>query len=39
LTFDLYKTQTTGVPEPGSLTLLGIGIVGIAGGLRRKLRA
>ncbi len=39
LAFALYKTQQTGVPEPGSLVLLGSGIVGIAATLRRKLRA
>jgi hypothetical protein len=37
LAFALYKTQQTGVPEPGSLMLLGSGIVGIAATLRRKL--
>jgi PEP-CTERM motif len=39
LAFSLYKTQQTGAPEPGSLMLLGSGIVGIAATLRRKLRS
>lgn len=39
LAFSLYMTQQTGVPEPGSLVLLGTGIAGLAGVLRRKLGA
>ena len=39
LAFSLYKTQQTGVPEPGSLMLMGSGLAGVAGILRRKLRA
>jgi hypothetical protein len=27
------------VPEPGTLTLLGTGLISLAGGLRRKLKA
>jgi len=38
LAFTLYTSQTT-TPEPGSLMLLGAGLAGLAGVLRRKLAA
>ena len=39
LAFALFMQQTTTTPEPGSLMLLGTGVAGIAGMLRRKLGA
>lgn len=35
--FTLYASSNTGVPEPGSFLLLGSGVLGLAGVLRRKL--
>jgi hypothetical protein len=37
LAFALFGTQGTGTPEPGTLVLLGTGILGLAGSIRRKL--
>ena len=39
LAFSLYETQNSTTPEPGSMMLLGTGIIGLAGILRRKLGA
>ena len=39
LSFALYEQQQSTVPEPGSLMLMGSGILGMAGLLRRKFRA
>ena len=35
--FALYGTAQTSVPEPGSLVLMGTGLLGLAGVIRRKL--
>jgi PEP-CTERM motif len=35
--FTLYAQGQTGTPEPGSFLLLGSGVIGLAGVLRRKL--
>lgn len=37
LAFALYKSGQTTTPEPGSMILLGSGILGLAGTLRRKM--
>jgi hypothetical protein len=36
--FDATLTASTGTPEPGSLLLLGSGVLGLAGVIRRKIR-
>lgn len=37
LSFALFGSQGTSTPEPGSLILLGTGLLGLAGSIRRKL--
>jgi PEP-CTERM motif len=37
-TTDYFYTDAPGVPEPGSIALIGSGLIGVATRLRRKLR-
>jgi hypothetical protein len=37
-TYTFYESTATTVPEPGSLALVGTGLLGLASGLRRKYR-
>jgi hypothetical protein len=39
ITGDILSAQQTTIPEPTSMLLLGTGLAGVAGAVRRKLKA